>query len=253
MNGRASTTGTQGTMGRGTGQRFWDILPGTRQVSSRSPMQKKVVPMFHVPDVRRTVGWYEDLGFDVTATYGDAGDGLSFAIVSFGAGQVMFSSGGWLSPRRRREVDLYAYVDDVDALYERVKDRIEIVQGPHNTFYGMREVIVRDVNGFWITFGQEVSPEVLTPWPAVDPEVLLPYPGKYQSESGLAVLITIQNGRLLAFPEDGSGAFLMPSGEQTFTPMITEEARVVFEGGPGARPALTLEQAGRTTRFVRVS
>lgn len=33
-------------------------------------MQKKVVPMFHVPDVQRTVDWYRDLGFDVTVTYG---------------------------------------------------------------------------------------------------------------------------------------------------------------------------------------
>ena len=32
-------------------------------------MQKKVAPMLHVPDVRRTVEWYRDIGFDVTATY----------------------------------------------------------------------------------------------------------------------------------------------------------------------------------------
>lgn len=57
-------------------------------------MQKKVVPMFHVPDVRRTVEWYRDVGFEVTSTYGNDGDGLSFAIVSFGGGEVMFSSGG---------------------------------------------------------------------------------------------------------------------------------------------------------------
>jgi hypothetical protein len=28
------------------------------------------------------------------------------------------------------------------------------VEDPHDTFYGMREFIVRDNNGFWITFGQ---------------------------------------------------------------------------------------------------
>ena len=31
-------------------------------------MQKKVVPMFHVPDVRQTVDWYRAIGFDVTST-----------------------------------------------------------------------------------------------------------------------------------------------------------------------------------------
>jgi len=83
-------------------------------------MQKKVVPMFHVPDVR-TVDWYRDLGFDVTATYGDNAGGLSFAMVSFGAGEVMFSSGGRLSAQHRRDVDLYAYTEEVDRLYDRIK------------------------------------------------------------------------------------------------------------------------------------
>src|SRR5262252_6606300 len=145
-------------------------------------MQKKVVPMFHVPDVRRTVDWYRDIGFDVTVTYDDNRGGLSFAIVSFGAGEVMFSSGGRLSSHHRREVDLYAYTEDVDNLYDRIKDHVEIVEGPHNMFYGMREIIVRDVNGFWITFGREVEADELTPWPAVDPELLRPYEGKYDGD-----------------------------------------------------------------------
>lgn len=73
-------------------------------------------------------------------------------------------SGGELGSRHRREVDLYAYTEDIGALHDRIKDRIEIIKSPHNMFDGMREVIVRDLNGFWITFGQEVPAEVLTPW-----------------------------------------------------------------------------------------
>lgn len=141
-------------------------------------MDKKVVPMFHVPDVQRTVDWYRDIGFEVMATYEDGHGGLSFAMVAFGKGEVMFSSGGKLSSRYRREVDLYVYSEDVDGLYDRIKDRVEIVEGPHNMFHGMREVIVRDLNRFWITFGEEVPAEVLTPWPAVDPELLRPYEGR---------------------------------------------------------------------------
>ena len=118
-------------------------------------MNKKVVPMIHVPDVRATVNWYESIGFKVVATYGNESDGLSFAIVSFGDGEVMFSQDGETSTKRRREVDLYVYADDVDEIYERLKERVDVVEGPHNTFYGMREVIIRDVNRFWITFGQE--------------------------------------------------------------------------------------------------
>ncbi len=118
-------------------------------------MNKNVVPMIHVPDVRATVEWYESIGFRVVATYGNEGDGWSFAIVSFGKGEVMFSQDGETSSKRRREVDLYVYTDDVDEVYERLKDRVDVVEGPHNTFYGAREVIIRDLNRFWITFGQD--------------------------------------------------------------------------------------------------
>ncbi len=215
-------------------------------------MQKKVVPMFHVPDVRKTVDWYRDIGFAVIATFGDNDGGVSFAMMSFGTGEVMFSSGGRLSSHHRREVDLYAYTDNVDDFYEQIKERIEIVEGPHNMFYGMREIIVRDLNGFWITFGQEISSDVLTPWPPVDPAFLQPYAGRYRSDAGSGVVITIQEGRLLAFPDDSPGVFLMPTDEHTFTPMMTEQARVVFERGTGPMSALIFEQDGRTMRFVRV-
>jgi len=215
-------------------------------------MLKKIVPMFHVPDVRRTVDWYRDIGFEVKASHGDAGDGLSFAIVSFGAGDVMFSSGGQLSSKHRREVDLYAYTEEIDEFYDRIKDRIEIIEAPHNMFYGMREVIVRDLNGFWVTFGQEISAEALTPWPPADSERLEPYAGRYKSDAGSVVLISIHDGRLLAFPGDAPGVFLRPTDEQTFTPMMPQQASVVFEGGAGPMTALMFEQAGKTMRFVRV-
>jgi uncharacterized glyoxalase superfamily protein PhnB len=119
-------------------------------------VQKKVVPMFHVPDVRSTVEWYRDIGFELKDTYDDGDEGLSFAIMAFGAGEVMFNAGGHAGSGDRREVDLYVYTDDVDALYDRLKDRVQVIEGPENAFYGMREILIRDLNGFWITFGQEI-------------------------------------------------------------------------------------------------
>ena len=112
--------------------------------------------MIHVPDVRTTVAWYQQIGFNIVATYGDeTGDNFSFAIVSFGETEVMFNTGGETSDKRRREVDLYVYTDNVDELYETLKERVDVVEPPHDTFYGRREVIIRDVNRFWITFSQE--------------------------------------------------------------------------------------------------
>ena len=124
-------------------------------------MTNRVVPMIHVPDVKATVNWYERIGFTVCDTYGEDGEGLSFAILSFGESELMFNSGGQRSGARRREVDLYIYTESVDELFESLKDRVAVVEPPHDTFYGMREFIIRDNNGFWLTFGQPSAFEML--------------------------------------------------------------------------------------------
>src|SRR5215472_16114312 len=124
-------------------------------------MDERVVPMIHVPDVRATVDWYQGIGFKVLNTYGNDADGLSFAILSFGSSQVMFNQGGQPASSFRREVDLYVYTRKVDHLYQQLKERVEIVERPHDTFYGVREFIIRDLNRFWITFGHASFFEVL--------------------------------------------------------------------------------------------
>jgi hypothetical protein len=119
-------------------------------------MTRKVVPMIHVPDVRATTAWYESIGFTVERTHEDEGF-MSWALVSFGSSEVMFNETGKASGEFRREVDLYVYVEDVDDIHRRLKDRVDVVESPHDTFYGMREVIIRDLNRFWITFGQPLA------------------------------------------------------------------------------------------------
>ena len=119
-------------------------------------MTKKLVPMIHVPDVRSAVEWYEALGFTVNATHEDEGE-MSWALLSFGNSELMFNEGGQPSTDHRREVDLYVHVDDVDNLYLHLKDRVEVVVELYDAIYGMREFIIRDLNRFWITFGQAIA------------------------------------------------------------------------------------------------
>ena len=109
--------------------------------------------MIHVPDVRATMAWYEFVGFKVEST--NESDGMiDWALVSFGDGRVMFTAGGKLTTDERREVDLYINTEELDALYARIRARVDIIEDLHDTFYGMREFIVRDPNGFWVTFGE---------------------------------------------------------------------------------------------------
>ena len=117
-------------------------------------MLQKVTPMIHVPSVSATIEWYRTIGFNVIETYGQDGGELSFALLRFGTTDVMFNEGGQPSSAQRREVDLYVYANEVDQLYEQLKQNVEIVAEPNDTFYGMREFIVRDPNRFWVTFGE---------------------------------------------------------------------------------------------------
>jgi uncharacterized glyoxalase superfamily protein PhnB len=111
--------------------------------------------MVHVPDVRATMEWYQAIGFTV-ANFNEEDGVIDWAMLSFGDGTVMFNAGGQPSQAHRREVDLYVQTEGVDDLHQRLKERVEVVETPHDTFYGMRELIIRDLNRFWITFGQEI-------------------------------------------------------------------------------------------------
>ena len=82
-------------------------------------MGGNLTPMIHVPDVRATAAWY--------------------------AGAA------------RREVDLYLHTNDVTTLAERLRTRTEVVEDVHETEYAMREFIIRDLNGFWLTFGEPIT------------------------------------------------------------------------------------------------
>jgi hypothetical protein len=47
---------------------------------------------------------------------------------------------------------------EIDDLFERLHTRVDVVEPPHDTFNGTREVTIRDPNRFWVTFGEPVRP-----------------------------------------------------------------------------------------------
>jgi uncharacterized glyoxalase superfamily protein PhnB len=112
--------------------------------------------MIHVADVSATVHWYASLGFKVVRQNEEDGN-INWAKLSLGNSEIMLNAGGKTSLEPRREVDLYITTIDVEELYRRLKDRVQEVEALHDAFYGMREFIIRDINGFWITFGQPIQ------------------------------------------------------------------------------------------------
>jgi hypothetical protein len=91
-------------------------------------MSQTVVPMIHVPDVSATVDWYMSIGFKVIRQNEEDGK-TNWAKLSFGSSEIMLDAGGKPSRDHRREVDLYITTDNVDDLYRRLKDRVQVVEG----------------------------------------------------------------------------------------------------------------------------
>jgi hypothetical protein len=116
-------------------------------------MAEKVVPMIRVPDVRAAVEWYTSIGFRLAGVHDEDGE-MDRASLEWGETGIMLNAGGLPSSRDRRELDLGVETDDVEELAARLKGRVEVVEDLNDTFYGMRELIIRDLNRFWITFGQ---------------------------------------------------------------------------------------------------
>lgn len=117
-------------------------------------MQQQVVPMIHVPDVRAAIDWYSSLGFKLRDQGREDRGEIVWAALTYGNSEVMLNAGGKASRDHRREMDLYIFVEEVDDLWRSLQGRVEFVEDLHDTFYGMREFIIRDLNRFWITFGQ---------------------------------------------------------------------------------------------------
>lgn len=135
-------------------------------------MPSRITPMIHVPDVAQTAGWYQSIGFTLEAWHGcdadalgtgpvPAGTELDWAMLRWDDNPIMLSPGGITSDASRRGMDLYIDLDSagdgVNALYARLQDKADIVEPPHDAFHGNRELILRDPNGFWITFAQPVK------------------------------------------------------------------------------------------------
>ena len=114
-----------------------------------------LTPMLQVPDIGATIAWYVSVGFSLLETAEEEGE-LTWALLGYGEGRVMFNCGGHPSDAPRRDADLYLQIENIDALFESLPRGVNVFESPHDTFYGMREFILRDNNGFWLTFGEPV-------------------------------------------------------------------------------------------------
>jgi catechol 2,3-dioxygenase-like lactoylglutathione lyase family enzyme len=121
----------------------------------------RVAPYFLVNDVFATAEFYRDaLGFTFDEFFGDP---PSYTIVQRDEVRIMFRQVRPARPaatRPNRSVmdetfDAYVYVSDVDGLAAELRAKnADIIEGPIDRIYQMRELLVRDCNGYVLAFGQ---------------------------------------------------------------------------------------------------
>jgi uncharacterized glyoxalase superfamily protein PhnB len=122
-----------------------------------------VCPELFVPDVGAAIDFYTGrLGFTLYRVDPPAepGPDSEFAILTLGRAVVMFAQdrlyeamGGSTQSRRGVAIDVRIMVDDADAMYNRCRENgVEIVHEIADRYYGLRDFVITDLNGFRLRF-----------------------------------------------------------------------------------------------------
>jgi catechol 2,3-dioxygenase-like lactoylglutathione lyase family enzyme len=118
---------------------------------------KNLRPMLWTSDLKGSIDFYTTvLGFRCD----EFNDDWGWASLSRDDVEIMFAR-----PNEHEPFDcakftgsFYINTDEVDALWEQLKDRVKVCYGIENFDYGMREFAIYDNNGYLIQFGQEIPP-----------------------------------------------------------------------------------------------
>ncbi len=119
---------------------------------------KGLVPLLATTDLQQTVEFYERfLAFDCRGKFPE--ENPVWASLWHGEVEIMFNVPE-ASVEFKKPVltgSIYIYVENVDELWEKLKDEVEIVYPIKNFEYGMREFGIRDCNGYVLNLGQNIE------------------------------------------------------------------------------------------------
>ena len=125
-------------------------------------MINRSTPIFHVKSVEPSIKfWTERCGFKVTIQVPE-GDHIGFAALENGSVELMYQTyqGMKTDPANplASEVEkgpsiVFMEVSDINAVIAAMKGA-EIAQGLHETFYGAKEIIVKEPGGHFVIFSQ---------------------------------------------------------------------------------------------------
>ena len=120
-------------------------------------------PNIFVKDIKATIAFYKQLGFEVAMSVPEHGAELVWAMMVNGRVTVMFqtfdSLGDDLQEVKRADggsLLFYIKLKNILTFFDLLKDKVTIVKGLEKTFYGATEFSILDNNGYLLTFAEDI-------------------------------------------------------------------------------------------------
>ena len=129
---------------------------------------KTLTPNLMVSNVAEAIMYYSNnLGFEVVQTVPE-NPPYDWAMISTEGIALMFqaekSIKSEFEPLQQQPLggglSFYMRVSGVEALYEKFKDKVTVVNDLKESFYGMTEFSIQDLNGFVLTFAENLNEPV---------------------------------------------------------------------------------------------
>lgn len=117
-------------------------------------------PMLETDSVAQTIEYYTNiLGFKVNAILRGEADEPFWCNLEKDGTALMFNARGAEPhfPHPMLTGSLYFNSDDINALWQELKDKTAVEYPIQDFFYEMREFAIRDPNGYLLQFGQPIS------------------------------------------------------------------------------------------------
>ena len=112
---------------------------------------RSLTPMLQSGDLQRTIDWYEStLGFRCV------GREEHWCRLERDGVVLMFMRNEHVGAPHATATQ-YIYVDDLNALWGAIKDRVTPEWGPEEMPYGMMEFAIKDPDGYLLSFGEELE------------------------------------------------------------------------------------------------
>ena len=138
------------------------ITGGLKPEEKKAMSVKKITPVLFAAEIEPCVKfWVERFGFEKTVEVPE-GNKLGFAIVQKGGVELMYQSyasadkdapAATAQAVRKGPAFLYVEVEHLDETIGALKG-VEVVMPVRTTFYGAREIGVKDPAGHFVTFAQ---------------------------------------------------------------------------------------------------